>query len=328
MEENIPEYQTVKGKKVKNPHDLYFKETLGNVHNARDFLQHYLPHPILQVTNLNTLEPQKDTYVNTALEESQSDLLFKAKIQDETGYFYLLFEHKSYLSKNIVLQLLKYMTEIWNTKANKEDNWKLPVVIPLVIYHGPTKWHHFSSLGKMIVGYDLLPQELQIYVPDFEYVFYDLTAYSDEDMKGSAQLKAYLTICRDILTDDREQFLYSLAKAIEYILEIDDEETQHVYLKLLMRYIFQTGKNLTKKDTEKIVKQIPERSEIVMTLAEIYRNEGLEEGLEKGLEKGRKENAIDVAKKAVLMGLDPADIVNLTGLTKNEVKDLQKETKQ
>src|SRR5699024_9136138 len=109
--------------------------------------------------------------------------------------------------------------------------------------------------------------------------------------KGSAQLKVYLTICRDILTDDAEQFLFSVLKAVNYLSEIKDEETRRMYLQVLIRYIFQTRKNVTKSQAREIANIIPEGSEIVMTLAEIYRNEGKEEG--------KKERGIEIAKKLI-----------------------------
>ncbi len=49
-----------------------------------------------------------------------SDLLFKVNINKREGYFYFLFEHKSYASKDIAFQLLKYMIEIWDSKIKKK----------------------------------------------------------------------------------------------------------------------------------------------------------------------------------------------------------------
>ncbi len=83
--------------KVQNPHDKFFKETLGNVSTAKDFLSNYLPDNIMNIIDVNTLEPQKDSYINQELEESFSDLLFKVDINENEGYLYFLFEHKDTL---------------------------------------------------------------------------------------------------------------------------------------------------------------------------------------------------------------------------------------
>ena len=81
---------------------------------TKDFVTYYLPSSIVKQIDINTLEPQKDSFINKDLEEVFSDLLFKVDMNREQGYLYLLFEHKSYQSRNIAVQLLKYMSEIWD----------------------------------------------------------------------------------------------------------------------------------------------------------------------------------------------------------------------
>ena len=302
-------------KTIQNPHDKFFKQTFGELTVAKNFLYHYLPSALLQATNLNTLEPQKDSFIDEQLKESFSDLLFKADIHGQTGYFYFLFEHKSHPVKNIVLQLLKYMTDIWQAKANKEHLLELPVIIPLVIYHGRDNWKAATSLGKMITGYHTLPKEIQSFVPDFEYIFYDLTEFTDEEIKGSIRLRVYLTICRDILTDDVEKFMRSIFRALDYILEIEDEKIRLTYLKVLLTYIFSAGKYLTEKEMEQVIKKIPEGSDVVMTLAEMYRKEGEKRGYEKG--------KADIIKKLILNGLSVEEIARMTETPKEEIEQIQ-----
>lgn len=73
------------------------------------------------------------------------------------------------------------------------------------------------------------------------------------------------------------------------------------YFETLMRYIFSAGKGLSKKDINDIVKKIentyPEGSEQVMTLAEIFRKEGMEEGIEKGETKALEKAVIKLLTK-------------------------------
>jgi len=49
--------------KIQNPHDRFFKETLGKVEVAKDFLNNYLPGNIIKVIDVDTLEPQKDSFI-------------------------------------------------------------------------------------------------------------------------------------------------------------------------------------------------------------------------------------------------------------------------
>ena len=50
--------------KIQNPHDKFFKETFGNLAVAKDFLRNYLPQNIMDIVDINSLEPQKDSFIN------------------------------------------------------------------------------------------------------------------------------------------------------------------------------------------------------------------------------------------------------------------------
>ena len=268
--------------KIQNPHDKFFKETFSKIEVARDFMNNYLPQSIIRIVDLNTLEPQKDSFINEELQEVFSDMLFRVKINKREGYVYFLFEHKSYNSRNISFQLLKYMLEIWEAKCKKENSYELPIVIPLVIYHGSDEWNTKTTLGEMLKGYKELPEDVKKYVPDYEYLLYDISRYTDEEIKGEAINRIILTTFRDINKRSLEEFIESIVISAEYIRELEDKQTGIEYFETLMRYIFSAKKDITKEDFDKIIERIEysytEGSEEAMTLAEIFRQEGRQEG--------------------------------------------------
>lgn len=92
--------------KIQNPQDKFFRETMGNVSTAKEFLHHYLPKNILQVIDLDTIEVQKDSFINKEFKDYFSDLVFRVVISGKEGYISFLFEHKSYPDKAIAIQLL------------------------------------------------------------------------------------------------------------------------------------------------------------------------------------------------------------------------------
>lgn len=68
--------------KIQNPHDKFFKETFGHIEVAKDFLNNYLPENIIKIIDVDTLQLQKDSFINEELQESFSDLLFKVDINE------------------------------------------------------------------------------------------------------------------------------------------------------------------------------------------------------------------------------------------------------
>ena len=52
---------------------------------------------------------------------------------------------------------------------------------------------------------------------------------------------------------------------------------------------------------------------------------GIQKGLQKGLEQGAKQEKLEIAKKLIQNGLDNNFIIETTGLTLDEVRELRKE---
>ncbi|WP_318618212.1 Rpn family recombination-promoting nuclease/putative transposase [Sporosarcina sp. YIM B06819] len=138
----------------------------------------------------------------------------------------------------------------------------------------------------MLDGYEELPEDLEIYVPNFDYLLYDLSTYSDEEIKGKAQTRILLTLLHDIFTKDTDELLQFIFRAIHYLTELEDKQTGSHYLETMIRYIFSAAKDLTKKDVAQIINRFeqtyPEGSEVAMTLADMWREEGMEKGMKKG----------------------------------------------
>ncbi|WP_075984863.1 Rpn family recombination-promoting nuclease/putative transposase [Bacillus andreraoultii] len=203
----------------------------------------------------------------------------------------------TYIYHKTALQLLKYIIEIWEAKSEKEKSNELPIVIPLVIYHGQKDWNIGLSLGEIIQGYEGLTPNIQRLVPNFEYLLYDLSKYKDEDIKGEAQLQIILTTLRDIFTKDSIDLFTTINRAVKYLRELEDHQTGIRYVETLLRYIFSAGRNLTKSEVVDMMKEIetnyPEGRDVVMTIAEQLieegKKQGLKQGIEKGIEEGKKQ---------------------------------------
>ncbi len=98
--------------KITNPHDKLFREIWSDLKEARSFLENYLPPDVLELTDTNTLEICKDSFIEKELKDAYADILYRVKFENEPGYIYLLFEHKSYKDRLVHLQLLGYMINI------------------------------------------------------------------------------------------------------------------------------------------------------------------------------------------------------------------------
>lgn len=216
-------------------------------------------------------------------------MLFRTTINNRDGYVYFLFEHKSYPDRLVALQLLTYMVRIWNQKVNRENNTHIPVIIPMLIYHGKIKWN-IGTLKDLILDYDVLPEEAKQMIPDFNYQVYDLSQYSDEEIKGDAILRITLSVLRDVFQKNGDEYIAAILKASEALNELTERRTGIQYFETYLRYILKSGVGLTNEQLDIVINELSdsfkEGSEVAMTLAESLRDEGFEKGIEKGLEQG------------------------------------------
>lgn len=144
-------------------------------------------------------------FIGKELKENIADLLYKVNINDKEGYVCFLFEHKSFPDRQVILQVLRYMIEIWESKirvdkeARKEGateltgDFELPIIIPLVVYHHKTTWKIKRSLGEMLKDYDKFPEEMKKYIPNFEYILFDLKHDKQKQMKLRPEYKILVT---------------------------------------------------------------------------------------------------------------------------------------
>ena len=79
-----------------------------------------------------------------------------------------------------------------------------------------------------------------------------------------------------------------------------------------------------------LAKQSPRHKELLMTIAEWLeekgrkkgRKEGRQEGLQEGLQEGRREISHSIALKMLACGLEPKMVMELTGLSQEELSSL------
>ena len=129
----------------RTPHDKLFKRIFKEPQYAAEELRALLPSPLVAALDWATLRPEPDSYVDQALADGYSDLVFSARAGEERVLVYVLFEHQSTNDERMALRLLKYMVEIWMHFAKDQRNVgePLPLVIPVVLAHAP-----FSGLTK------------------------------------------------------------------------------------------------------------------------------------------------------------------------------------
>ena len=272
--------------KLSKPHDKFFKETFSQPTIVRDFVQNYLPAEIVVTLELDSLELQKDSFVEE-LQEHFSDILYRVRLKNGNSTFlYFLFEHKSYPDKWSSLQLLRYMVQIWeqmltNVQGEKEGKrpLKLDPILPIILHHGEKRWNISQEFNSL---FDL-PAELESHFPNFRYELVDLSQASDETMRGLAETRFVLEIMRHIRS---ETLFEEIVRLLRLIQTAADDRLASYLISVAVYYMMQYRNDLTVDRLRQaaIVADLPQGDETMTTLAEQLRYEGFQQGVQQGVQ--------------------------------------------
>ncbi|MFO7736163.1 MAG: Rpn family recombination-promoting nuclease/putative transposase [bacterium] len=89
--------------------------------------------------DLKSVTINDSSYIDENLKNHLSDLVIKLTTkQKQKTDIYILFEHKSYVPKNIIWQLLRYQYMMFEEDYRAERKFR--IILPVVFYHGERKW--------------------------------------------------------------------------------------------------------------------------------------------------------------------------------------------
>ena len=261
-------------------------------------LKQCIPDDILAKLKLDTMNEEGESYVDDELKGLFSDIVYKVEFVDgHEGYISFLLEHKSTPEKKTVLQLLKYMTRIWDKKYKNEDK-VLPLILPIVFYHGDTDWNMPVEFTGLMEG-DL--DWAEYFTPDFGFYLYtleDMTANLSEI--ETAKLRIFVKLYSLNRSRTKEEFMRRFRDVWKEIGEYVARTGEVVTFTVGYRYVITTTPvSLATSDeiTKEAKKITPERSDDMETIADELMERGEKRGLEKGLKEGRKEKLIEAVTK-------------------------------
>jgi predicted transposase/invertase (TIGR01784 family) len=314
---------------INNPHDAFFKYAFGDKEITKDFIKYYLPKQVTKELDLETLKEEKGSYIDEQLKGLYSDLLFKIKDKDKKdNYIYILFEHKSYNSEKISYQLLKYMMKIWDKKQKSK---KLPMIIPVVIYNGKTKWNTEKEFKKIIEN---PKKQTEKYIPNYQYEIYDLSPNGTKEIVGTAILKMILEMMRAIQIKNQKKFIDEIINITLLSKQIKNQQKATKIYESCVRYIFNIRDDIEVEEIEEKVKEVSkERSDYFMTIADKLIEKGIEKGKLEGIQQGKLEGmklgeylkAKDTVKKLLSKKLDKKTISEVTELSIEQIKKIEEE---
>jgi predicted transposase/invertase (TIGR01784 family) len=304
-------------KKV-NQHDLFFKRSMQNIEVARDFFKANLPAKILKYVHLETLTLQSVSYIDDKLKSLYSNIVYRVESQHGIGYLAVLVEHQSRAEVHLPFRILEYSVAIMRQHL-KQGHDTLPLVYPIVVYHGKTTpYPHSCDILDLFE--DRNAARSLLFKP---FQLLDLNQIPDEEIKQFGLASIMGLVLKYIFTGDIEPALKLLAKWGAF----SQAEKQMLadYLRAMIHYIFNKADTQCNVHaiTNLLTHEIPSEEDDIMKIAQQLKQKGMQEGIQKGRLEGIQEGIHNTQHAMVCrmskMGLSDREIAQYTNLSLDEI---------
>ncbi|WP_425449753.1 Rpn family recombination-promoting nuclease/putative transposase [Dethiothermospora halolimnae] len=310
---------------IHHPHDVGYKHIFSYKETFLELLRSFVNKEWVKLIKEENLTLVNKSYILGDFEEEESDIVYKINVGGKEIICYVLLEFQSKVDFQMPMRLLFYMTEIWReilkntTKREKRrKGFRLPSIIPIVLYNGKNNWTACRSFKEILNGYELFEDNIL----DFSYILFDINRYEEKELYNLSNLVSSIFLLDQEI--DQKELIRRLTK-MKYILKKISPEQFDVFKQWLKKII----KPRLDKDMEKDVDEVLDKSnqkevdKMVHNLERTLDNIK-KEGIKEGMEKGEKNKAIEIALKMLKEELDINMIVNITGLNEKEVLSLKK----
>ena len=311
--EDEEEYK-ISNSDIKNIHDTTYRNVLSNKREAYLFINN-----VLKLKNteneisMDKLERCDNRYITSTYDNQETDIIYKRTDME----VYFLIEHQSSVDKSMAERIMEYIIEILRDNIDYQKitkaKYKIPLIIPIVLYTGKEKWKAEEYIVPM-----------QVEMPGYKnkefgrYILVDTNKYNEKELieEEGALSKVILLERAENLEETYNKIKYE--KMQEYEKRLIDEYTWNVSEKVL-------GKEKMLEIREKYRKKKGDKSmlvDVLMEMKEKYKEEGIQEGTRIGRIDGENKEKLKIAKALKKMGFRIEDIEKATKLSKLEIEKL------
>ncbi len=298
--------------KIHNPHDIFTKIMLSDPDAARVFLRRFLPAELSDKLDFLTLKHVDQTFISEDMKESFADIVFECGLRSEDEklrlYISILIEHKSNPEEFVVIQLGHYSMSGYKKQiANKTR--PLRPIISFLYYHGDQEW----TPKKLVDLFDLFPNQIKKYIPDFEFIYQDVTRMTDNEIRSLENNILIPGLLMQKYHKDLQHLLEIASDIFQYLNEMDGTgNLQTTYFV----YLF----DLFKDQKEKIMQKF---EETIWPTEDRTKNYILQL-----MDKGKEEEKYRTVKNMISEGLETPFICRIAEATPEYVENVRQDLEE
>jgi len=307
---------------IQPKYDAFFKFNLEKREIAQAYLQQVVPKELAALSDFARMQLEPSEHIDPELRKLISDVLWSVPIKNSQYYAYFLCEHESGLKDHELLafRFHKYIIRIMEKHLAKGYK-KLPIVIPILLFHGTTKGYpHSLSI------YDCF--EIKSLAQKYAFrdlTLVDLTTMNDRDIANQG-FRFFFELVLKYARD--EKLAYKLVESLTQYPHLtryfDGQDFKQAFVNLLMSLDLDA-----EHAASETLKKLDDLTGVnIMTLREQWETKAQQQGIQQGLEQGLEQGAIQKARETALnlsrMGLTDDKIIEATGLEQSMLNEIKK----
>jgi predicted transposase/invertase (TIGR01784 family) len=297
-----------------NINDKGYRRMLGKKRNFLKFIKQHIAAPWVEQLREEDIELVNSKFVTRNLKDRESDIIYRARVNGRDIYFFILLELQSSVNFTMPFRFLEYMVEMYcrlfydtDEKTREQKAFRLPAIVPIVLYNGADEWTCVRSFKEYLAGYDMFMPN----VIDFEYIMFNVNAPDEKELTGTPTLMN-LAMLLD-RKGDSKSFLRRMKTVRKIIRRLTpDEQTQlkDWILDVILKKVVGT---VGKEAVEKIKKSFDEEDENEMTYA-------IERIIDDAVMQGETRKALDMARKMINDGIPVENASKYSGIPADELR--------
>jgi len=204
-------------------YDTGYKGFFANKSEFLNFLKLVAPQWAKNIT-IQNLESVPTSFVTNENKPIESDVIYKLKRHGKQEvYFYVLLELQSKVDFTMPFRLLVYMVALLNRiftdtpeKERKRKGFRLPAIVPIVLYNSPGSWTAVRSFKEYTKDYGIFGDN----IINFSYILFDLYRMEECEIKETLDLVFALDKTRPKTDDECSKDEYSkkmIAMVLKYL---------------------------------------------------------------------------------------------------------------
>lgn len=212
-------------------------------------------------------------------------------------------------------RLLEYEVAIIRSAVDKSKiknkSYKIPLVMPIVLYTGKQKWNANKYLEKSQEKI----QGLNIKIGNYSLV--DINNYTEKELLEDN------TFISKMMLIEKSKNTEEIAETLEKIINRIQKEDKEL-LKSIIE-IFLEEKIGIQKSTE-LIRKLESESDSMLAIVDMIRKENqmyIDMGRKEGKKEGKKDTLREIAIKMLKKNLTEKEITEITGISKKELNNLK-----